>query len=79
MNIPVQGALTAEVRQIEFGSDIKVLPRYDRDTGRIELTLHAEVSDLTEASSSGIPGRVTSSLDTVVNFWNWVNRWCSRD
>jgi pilus assembly protein CpaC len=67
VNIAIQGALTAEIRQIKYGSTIKVLPRYDRETGRIELTIRAEVSDLTDSSGSAIPGRVTSNLDTVVN------------
>jgi pilus assembly protein CpaC len=68
VNIPIQGALTAEVRRIQYGNVIQVLPRYDADTGRIELKLHAEVSDLTQASSEfNIPGRTTSTLETIVN------------
>ncbi len=67
VNVPIQGALTAEVRQIEFGSQIKVRPKYDRETGRMELTINADVSDLSEDSGTGIPGRVTSKLDTTVN------------
>jgi pilus assembly protein CpaC len=67
LNIPVQTALSVGVRQIAFGSQIKVLPRYDRESGRIELAIHAEVSDLTSDRGSGIPGRVLSSLDSVVN------------
>jgi pilus assembly protein CpaC len=67
VNVPIQGALTAEVRKIEFGSNIKVRPNYDRETGRIELGIHADVSDLSDDSGTGVPGRVTSTLDTVVN------------
>jgi pilus assembly protein CpaC len=67
VNIPVQTALSVGVRQIAFGSQIKVLPRYDRESGRIELAIHAEVSDLTNDQGSGIPGRVLSALDSVVN------------
>lgn len=67
VNVPIQGALTAEVRRIEFGSNVKVTPRYDRETGRIELAIHADVSDLSGDNGTGIPGRVTSALDTVVN------------
>ena len=67
VNLAIQGALTAEIRSIEFGSQIKVLPRYDPDTGRIELAITADVSDLTDDRGSGIPGRTVSRLDTLVN------------
>lgn len=67
VNVPIQGALTADVNRIEYGSNIKVKPRYDQNTGRIELTIHANVSDLSEDSGTGVPGRVTSNLETVVN------------
>ncbi len=68
VNLPIQGALTAEIRRIEFGSNLSVLPRYDRQSGRIELTLKAEVSDLTAPSGdSKIPGRSKSNLQTLVN------------
>jgi pilus assembly protein CpaC len=67
MNIPVQSALGIGVRQIAFGSTIAVQPRYDRQSGRIELTLRAEVSDLASDRGSGIPGRITSSLNSIVN------------
>jgi hypothetical protein len=67
VNIQVQGALTAEIRQIEFGSLIRVLPRYDESSGRVELTINADVSDLTSDRGSGVPGRTVSKLETLVN------------
>lgn len=67
VNIPVRGALAAEIRTIEFGSKVKVLPRYDRDSGRVELTLNAEVADLTPDNGTGAPGRSKTALHTVVN------------
>lgn len=67
VNIPVRGALAAEIRSIEFGSSVKVLPRFDQQTGRIELTISAEVSDLTDDNGTGAPGRATANLQTVVN------------
>ncbi len=67
VNLPIQGALTAEIRKIEFGSNIVVLPRYDAKSGRIELDITADVSDLTNASGAAIPGRTTSALKTRVN------------
>jgi pilus assembly protein CpaC len=67
VNVPIQGALTSGVSKIEFGSVIKVQPRYDRESSRIELSLRADVSDLSEDGGTGVPGRVTSTLNTVVN------------
>lgn len=67
VNLPVESALSVGVRQIAFGSNVRVLPRYDRESGRIELVIHAEVSDLSSDHGSGVPGRVTAALDTVVN------------
>jgi Flp pilus assembly secretin CpaC len=67
VNLAIQGALTAEIRRIEFGSLIRVLPLYDPRTGRIELTISADVSDLTDDRGSGIPGRTVSKLETLVN------------
>lgn len=67
LNFSIQGGLAAEIRQIEYGSQIRVLPRYDEDTGRIELTINADVSDLTDDRGSGLPGRTVSKLETLVN------------
>ena len=67
VNLAVQGALTAEIRRIEFGSLIRVLPLYDQETGRIELNIGADVSDLTDDRGSGVPGRTVSKLETLVN------------
>lgn len=67
VNIPVQGALTAEIQQIEFGTDVRIRPRYDSETGRIEVHIEAEVSDLSDDRGTGVPGRVTSNVETVVN------------
>ncbi|MDH5492195.1 MAG: type II and III secretion system protein [Myxococcales bacterium] len=67
INVPIQGALTAEIQRIEFGTSIKVRPRFDPESGRIEVHIMAEVSDLSDDRGSGIPGRVTSELQTVVN------------
>ncbi|MCB9709115.1 MAG: pilus assembly protein N-terminal domain-containing protein [Myxococcales bacterium] len=65
-NALVQGALTADVRSIEFGSDVRVQPRYDEKSGRIEVAIQADVSDLEEVNASGLPNRSRSSLQTLV-------------
>ena len=67
-NVQIQNNLTVDVQSIEFGTKVSVLPRYDARTGRIELEITAEVSDLDAARGArGIPGRITSHLETLVN------------
>jgi pilus assembly protein CpaC len=67
VNIPVQAGLGTGIHQITFGSMIQVAPRYDSESGRMDLYVHAEVSDLADDRGTGAPGRSTAMLDTVVN------------
>ncbi len=67
INVPIEGGFGGSLRSIVYGSQIDVLPRYDRSTGRIELAIHADVSDLASDGGTGVPGRITSTLDSVVN------------
>jgi pilus assembly protein CpaC len=67
VNVPVQSALTSGIQKITFGSQIEVAPNYDSKSGRIELRLHADISELESDRGTGVPGRTTSALDTVVN------------
>lgn len=67
-NVQVQNNLTVDVQAIEFGTKVSVLPKYDSKTGRIELEIVADVSDLDAARGvRGIPGRITTHLETLVN------------
>jgi pilus assembly protein CpaC len=67
-NVQVQNNLTVNVQAIEFGTKVSVLPKYDSKTGRIELEIVADVSDLdAEKGVRGIPGRITSHVETLVN------------
>lgn len=67
-NVQLQNNLTVNVQSIEFGTKVIVLPRYDSTTGRIELEIVADVSDLdAEKGVRGIPGRITSHIETLVN------------
>jgi Flp pilus assembly secretin CpaC len=67
-NVQVQNNLTVDVQAIEFGTKVSVLPRYDATTGRIELEITADVSDLDASRGiQGIPGRVTSHVETLVS------------
>jgi pilus assembly protein CpaC len=67
VNVAVQTALTSGIQKIPFGSVIEVEPRYDSRTGRVELRLHADISELESDRGTGVPGRVTAALDTIVN------------
>jgi len=67
VNIPVGGGLSGDLKRIAYGSEIHMRPRYDQESGRIELSVHADISDLAQDHGTGVPGRTTSSLDSVVN------------
>ncbi len=64
VNIAIEGSQAAELRQIPFGTMVKVLPRFDKESGRLELRVEAEVSSLGEGR---VPTRSRSSVSTVVN------------
>ena len=67
-NVQVQNNLTVNVQAIEFGTKVTVLPKYDSTTGRIQLEIVADVSDLdADKGVHGIPGRITSHVETLVN------------
>lgn len=66
-NYQITNGFVAEIRKIEFGSTVSVLPRFDTETGRIEITLKAEVSDLTQSTGTPIPGRTRSNVETIIN------------
>lgn len=67
VNIPIVGSQSAELRQIFFGSTVEVLPRFDEETSRVELRVNASVSDIADDRGTGIPGRVISESETLVN------------
>lgn len=64
VNIAIEGSLAAEIRQIPFGTNVRVLPRFDKESGRLELRVEADVSSLGEGR---VPSRSRSSISTVVN------------
>jgi pilus assembly protein CpaC len=66
-NVTIAGGFGGTLKSISFGSSIGVRPRYDKESGRVELELTADVSDLTSDNGTGVPGRITSQLQTVVN------------
>ncbi len=67
-NFAVQSGLSAGIKAITFGTNVTVLPRFDPDTGDLDVKLSADVSDLTPAGSgTSLPGRNTSKLETLVH------------
>ncbi len=64
VNIAVAGSQAAELRQIPFGTKVQVLPRFDKESGRLEVRVNADVSALGEGR---VPSRSRSSVSTVVN------------
>lgn len=67
INILVQTGFTQSVQRIEFGTQIQMTPHYDPNSRRIEISLSADVSELTPPVSGPIPGRVRTQLSTIVN------------
>lgn len=67
VNVAIKSAMTTGIQKIPFGSQIDVEPHYDAKTGRIELRVHADVSELEDDQGTGVPGRTTAALDTIVN------------
>src|SRR5688500_6955298 len=67
-NYFVSNNLTASLAQIEFGTRVRVLPRFDPRTNELEVHLVAEVMDLTPpvSGSTDLPGRNVSKLEALV-------------
>ncbi len=67
MNFRVEGNLSSGVQSIPFGTEVSVQARHDKHSGRIEIRLTADVSELSGLGPDGLPGRVMSRVDTLVN------------
>ncbi|HTV23940.1 MAG TPA: pilus assembly protein N-terminal domain-containing protein [Polyangiaceae bacterium] len=67
-NYFVSNNLTASLTQIEFGTRVRALPRFDPQTNELEVHLVAEVMDLIPPVSAGtdLPGRNVSKLEALV-------------
>ena len=67
-NFSVSNNLTANIRPIEFGINLTVMPRFDRDTRDMEVKVEADVGDLTPpGAGTSLPGRNTAKLETIVH------------
>ena len=67
VNIRVGSGTAVGVSQIKYGTMIRVTPRYDKESGRIEVKVAAEVSTLGGNAADDLPGRNITNVDTVVN------------
>ncbi len=65
VNIVIGGLGGGSLETIEFGTTLQCLPRYDEETGRVELRITTEVTDIIEGEQA--PGRSISTATSIVN------------
>ncbi|MET0389016.1 MAG: pilus assembly protein N-terminal domain-containing protein [Polyangiales bacterium] len=60
--------LTSTLREINFGTTLKILPRFDPKTNEVQLQVGADTADLTPplTPATNLPGQNTSKLSTSV-------------
>jgi len=66
VNVPVTSGFAATIQQITYGTNVRVLPRFDPKTRNVEVKVDANVADLTPSLQTDLPGRSTSELSTLV-------------
>jgi pilus assembly protein CpaC len=67
-NYPVNSGFAAAIQKISFGTEIKVLPRFDPANREIEVKVDVDVSDLTPpVGGTVLPGQTTSKLTTLIS------------
>ena len=68
VKVPVTGIAGGGLETIPFGIEATITPRFDKDTGRVDLEVEAEASELDYALGlGGVPGRRRSNIKTLVN------------
>lgn len=66
-NFAVATGLTSSIQSIRFGTDVRVLPRFDPTSREIAVTIDADVADLIPPEgATNIPGQNLSKLVTNV-------------
>src|SRR5690606_22333945 len=64
VNIVTTTGFGAQLTRVEHGSVLRMTPRYDAQSGRIEIQLEADLSELTEPTTpGGPPGRRRTQLE----------------
>ena len=68
VNLIVTGGFGGQLVTINFGTDLRMTPRFDAQSGRIEVAMEADLSELTEPQSAGgPPGRRRTQIETTAN------------
>lgn len=66
-NFSIANGLTSTIQKINFGTNVKVLPRFDPEAREIQVNVGAEVIDLTPpiSEATNLPGQNISNLSTA--------------
>jgi pilus assembly protein CpaC len=67
VNIITQTSLGGTLNKIPWGTNVTVLPRYDPANRELEVSIKAEIADLTAATTPPIPNLDLTTLKTLVN------------
>ena len=66
--VVVTGVGAARLAEINYGSDFQVTPRYDAKTGRVEIQITAQLSELgAPYTTGGPPSLLKTTAQSVVN------------
>ena len=67
-NFKITSGLVADLKPISFGTNVKVLPRFDPAKHELGVRVEADISDLTAPAGTGsdVPGRNVTKLNTQV-------------
>jgi pilus assembly protein CpaC len=66
-NYQVTTGLAASIQRISYGTQVKVLPRFEPTSREIQMQVDLDVSDLTPPLASAVlPGQTNSTLNTQV-------------
>lgn len=58
--------LATSVTGVSYGTKLEIKPRYDSLTREVEVQVKAEIADLVPPQAGTVPGRTTTTLDTLV-------------
>jgi pilus assembly protein CpaC len=66
-NFAIVGGLSNTIQAIKFGTEVRVLPRFDPTSGEMAVSIDADMSDLTApVGATNLPGQNLSKLTTNV-------------
>jgi pilus assembly protein CpaC len=66
-NFSIIGGLSNTIQAIKFGTEVRVLPRFDPTSGEMAVSIDADMADLTApVGATNLPGQNLSKLNTNV-------------